>query len=285
MSERFELERVSLILLMNCNLKCKGCCVQAPYYAHKYYPSLNFIKAEIDRLFRIADKINFFSVEGGEALLRKDFGKILAHLAMYKEQIGVEVPIVTNGTIVPDQETIDAAKQLGDKARFIVDNYGTLSNKIADIEALLVKNSIRHTIRNYDNDAYCGGWVDLYGNYEKKHNEADAKKLHSKCAWVQKLKGVIEIIGGQIYFCPVSRVFFERGLAVMNDEKIDFMAERPIDDIRKELKALFEKPALAACQFCNGIHDESERFQPAVQLTDEELRNAYLSTYRYREEL
>lgn len=285
MDNEFKLERISLILLMNCNLKCKGCCVQAPYYKKKYNPSLDFIKLEIDCLFQIVDRINFFSVEGGEALLRKDFGKILGHLLQYKEKIGVEIPVVTNGTIIPDQDTVEAARALGDKIQFIIDDYGPLSTQVDKIVSLLSSNNIRHMVRNYNDNCYCGGWVDLYGNYEKKWDKAGAEDLHSRCAWVQKLNGVMEIIGGKIYFCPAARVFYERGLAVAQDEEIDFTANQSVEEIRQKLRNLFQKQSLAACQYCNGIHDKSTRFKPAVQLSDKELERAYLSPYLYREEL
>lgn len=283
MSDRFELERISLILTMRCNLRCRDCCVQAPYYQEKYHPTLEFIKSEIDRLFQIADIIRFFSIEGGEALLRSDFAEILQYLARYQEQVGVEIPVITNGTVIPGPETIQAAAALGDKMRFIVDNYGAVSPHVEEIAALLEKNRIRCTVRNYDDDCYCGGWVDLYGSYEKKRDEAGAEVLHGQCAWVQKLKGVMEIIGGQIYFCPASRVFYERGLAVAEDERIDFMADRSPEELRRQILRLFEKKALAACQYCNGIHDGSARCKPAVQLTQAELERHWLSPETYRE--
>lgn len=285
MSSWFELERISLILTMHCNLKCRNCCVQAPYYEKKYYPTLDFVKGEIDRLFQIANTIRFFSIEGGEALLRSDLGEILEHLAGYQEQIGVEIPIITNGTIIPDQATIRAAKALGDKVRFIVDNYGAISSHTREIVALLEEKEVRYTVRNYDDDCYCGGWVDLYGNYGEKRDEAGAEDMHARCAWVQKLKGVMEIIGGRMYFCPASRVFYERGLAVSEDEIIDFMQISSVEEVRKRIKTLFQKPALGACRYCNGIHDDSVRYKPALQLTDKELSKAYRSSYVYREEL
>ncbi|EHL04610.1 hypothetical protein HMPREF0322_04697 [Desulfitobacterium hafniense DP7] len=286
MASKFELERVSLILLMNCNLRCKKCCVQAPYYAKKYYPSLGFIKAEIDRLFGIADTINYFSVEGGEVFLRKDFAEVLAHLADYKEYIGVEAPVITNGTILPSREVLDAAKLFGGKIRFIIDDYGKLSNNVNRMVEILEQENIRYEVRNYDDNPYYGGWVDLYGDYDQKHDESGARDMYSRCAWAQKLKGVFEIIGGLIYFCPSSRVFYERGLAVAEDEVIDFMGdESSVDIIRDKIRALFAKESLAACKYCNGIHDASARYKPALQLTNDELKVAHLSNHLYRESL
>ena len=284
MSNRFELERISLILTMRCNLKCRDCCVQAPYYREKYHPTLEFIKCEIDRLFQIADTIRFFSIEGGEALLRGDFAEILEHLVNYKDKIEVEIPIITNGTVLPDQAVLRAAGLLGEKVRFIVDNYGAISRHVEELASLLEEKHIRCTIRNYD-DCYCGGWVDLYGNYEKKWDKAGAEALHSRCAWVRKLKGVMEVIGGQIYFCPASRVFYERGLAVAEDERIRFMDGRPVEEVRRQIRGLFEKRSLAACQYCGGIHEDSARCKPAVQLTQAELDRHWLSPEVYREEL
>ncbi len=284
MDDRSERERISLVVLMSCNLKCKNCVEQAPYYERKYHPTLDFLKAEIDRLFQIADTIRFFSIEGGEALLRDDFGEILGYLDKYKEQIGVEIPIVTNGTIVPDRATIDAAKALGEKARFIVDDYGPISSRVEEIAAVLGEDHIRYTVRNYDDECYCGGWVDLYGDYGRKWDRAGAEDLHSRCAWVQKLKGVMEIIGGRIYFCPPSRVYYERGLAAAEDEVIRFM-DLPVETAREQIRALFQKRSLSACRYCNGIHDGSVRYKPAVQMTDEELAKSWRSREIYRESL
>jgi hypothetical protein len=279
---RFHIERISLILLLGCNLKCKNCCVQAPYYKHKYYPRLDFIKREIDALFTVADSINYFSVEGGEIFLRPDLAQILAHIANYKLRIGVEVPVITNGTILPSKDVIDAAKLLGDKIRFIVDDYGKLSPNAHKMWEIFRAEGVRCDVRNYDNDAYCGGWIDLYGDYFEKHSVAEADCLFSKCAYAQKLKGVLEIIGGLIYFCPVSRVFSERGLA--KNESVDFLSDNiDVEAVRSKILDWFGSKSLSACRFCNGFLDDSERCKPAEQLTEKEAETVYFSPFKYRE--
>ncbi len=281
----FKLERISLILLLGCNLKCKHCCVQAPYYEHKYYPSLEFIKHEIDRLFQISSTIHYFSLEGGETFLRKDLAAILEHLSHYVGQIGVEAPVITNGTILPDQEVLNAAKLFGDKIRFIIDDYGSLSPKAHEMCALLEREGIRYELRDYDDNPYCNGWVDLYGEYGPKHDEQGAISMFAKCAWAQKLKGVMEIIGGLIYFCPASRVYNELGLAVAGDEVVNFLDEkRSLEEIRLQIGQISFKKALSACRFCNGIHDDSARYKPAVQLTGGEAVRIQFSK-KYRETL
>ncbi|MDR2357947.1 MAG: radical SAM protein [Oscillospiraceae bacterium] len=283
-ADTFRLERISLILLLGCNLKCKHCCVQAPYYERKYYPTLDFIKREIDATFTIADCINYFSVEGGEVFLRKDLALILTHLSQYVDKIGVEAPVITNGSFLPGRDVIGAAKLFGEKIRFIIDDYGVLSPNAHEMAKILRDEGIRCDLRNYDDNPYCGGWVDLYGDYGEKHSADAAEAMFLKCAWAQKLHGVFEIIGGLFYFCPASRVFSERNRT--ENEAIDFLAKGvSLQEIRARIQAWFEGGAISACRFCNGIHDHSERKRPAVQLTAGEETSARLSTFRYRENL
>jgi len=283
---QLEIERVSLHVTFRCNLSCEKCCVRAVEYRHKYNPALDFIKKQIDEIFNIADKINFFAIEGGEPLLRKDFTDIIAYMLKYKDKIGIEMPVVTNGTIIPNTELINTLKKFGEKALVIVDNYGKDYSPNANaIEETLKNANVRCIVKDYYGDLYCGGWIDLYGQYELKHNLEKSIALHSKCAWAQKLKGVLEIMGGMVFFCPPCRMLRERDIDT-SDGYIDMLDESiSLEEKREKIRSWYNLKAFNACMYCNGIHDESERFKPAVQLTKEQLKEICVNEFKYREKL
>jgi len=280
------LERVSLHCTFHCNLQCEKCCVRAVEYIKKYNPDLAFIQKQIDEIFRLADKINYFAVEGGEPLLYKEFTDVIRYIFKYADKIGVEMPVVTNGSIIPSDELIESLALFGDKAHVIIDYYGAdYSPKAKDIVTALDNRNVRYTVKDYSENLYCGGWIDLYGNYELKHNLEDSKKLYDKCAWAQKLKGVLEIMGGMVFFCPSSRMFRERGIDT-SDGYIDMLDESTTLEQKREIvRGWYSVDSFNACMYCNGIHDESERFKPAIQLTEEQLKLVCTNEFKYRERL
>jgi len=282
--ENLTLERVSLHCTFHCNLQCEKCCVRAVEYKKKYNPDLAFLHKQIDEIFRIADKINYFAVEGGEPLLYKNFTEVIRYILKYKDRIGIEMPIVTNGSIIPSNDLIELLTQFGDKVHIIIDYYGEdKSTKVKDIVEVLEKKKIHYTVKDYSENLYYGGWIDLYGNYDLKHNLEESRILHSKCAWAQKLQGVLEIMGGMIFFCPPSRMFRERGVDT-SDGYIDMFDETfTLEQKREKIKGWYCVEGFNACMYCNGIHEGSERFKPAVQLTKEQLKTVCVNEFQYRE--
>lgn len=283
---KLEIERTSLLLCLDCNLRCRDCCLRVKTYQYGYRPDLTFIQAEVAQLFHIVDRINYFSVEGGEPLLCKFLPEVLDLLSVYIDRIGVEVPLITNGTLLPSAKLIAALKRLGNKAHVIIDNYGAeLSVQVPEVVTLLKQHDIRYSIKDYTDNLYYGGWVDLYGAFDKKRTREESKLLFSKCAWAQKLQGVGEVIGGLLVFCPPSRLYRERGIDT-NDGWLDmFDDSTTLEEKREIVRGWYEKDCFTACMYCNGIHDESERIPPAVQLTPDELKAVKINEYQYREEL
>ena len=127
---RFEMDRIGLMVTGTCNLNCKLCASYTPYRKGAKFPSITEQEAIIQRYFEIVSYVKKVTINGGEPLLFSDLPRLLYLLQKYLKQIGT-VEILTNGTIIPSQELIDAAKGIGLKMLFLVDNYGSkLSSKI-----------------------------------------------------------------------------------------------------------------------------------------------------------
>ena len=134
--------------------------------------------------------MNKLTVTGGEPFLYPDLDQFIRHLKNYYKQIGT-LEIITNGSIIPNSNFLEAAKDFGPNVSFLIDNYGSdLSSKAQEVAKLLFSLNLQSTIRNYTGEGtHCGGWTD-FGDLTKPacKSQEEAELTYSKCAYPQKLK-------------------------------------------------------------------------------------------------
>lgn len=285
--EQFVTERMSLLPIIACNLNCKGCVVDAPYRREERNLSLEQQKKVIEKYFTVVSYVKKFSLSGGECLLYRDLPELLNYLKNYIDQIGI-LEIVTNGTICPNGMLLEICQQFGDKITFLVDNYGkNISTRIDAIDAALNQAGIHHTIRNNTADnPHCGGWVE-YGDPRemKKLLDSDAEVLFSKCASAQKMKFCFGTYKGIMYPCEQVRRCIQLGVTPDNpDEYVNLLDDTlSVEEMREKIRNIYQMKRLSACAYCKGLCEESERFPPAEQLTDEELKCVQKGARSYSE--
>ena len=283
----FCMERVGLFTNMSCNLNCKLCSSDAPYRRNFKDFSLEQQKKVISRFFEAVSYVKKYSVAGGEPLLSKDLPALLDFLFHYSDQIG-KIDIVTNGTIVPKAEILNAAKKFGNQLIVLVDDYGShLSTKLDEIADALTKAEIPFEIRENQLDAsHCGGWVDFTDGLEKlHHSQADVEDLYARCAYPQKLKFCFSTRNGIMYPCDQVRRCVEMGILTdCQDDYINLLDENlSIEDIQNKILHIYEVKSLSACAYCTGLCENSVRFPPAEQLTKEEIECVKQGARSYRE--
>lgn len=267
------MHQTGIAITMACNLKCGLCSNYAPYYAQPRYHSLDYLKEMMRRYFEVVTHIRKLMFTGGEPLLHSALGPLMDDLCQYRDRIDI-FGVITNGTIVPDQSVLDAAKHFGEKFHFLIDNYGsTLSTKVEETAALLDEQNIRYILRNYTaEDPHCGGWVDFGDLSQKKLAPKEAEGLYAKCAYPQKLHFAFDLVDGAMYPCGPSRRCKELGITDDYSEYVDLFDDTlTVEDQRRKIVEIYQKSYLTACMYCNGMHDDSQRFQPGEQLKKEEL--------------
>lgn len=274
--EKFQMHHAGMRITVACNLKCALCSTYAPYIqgpsSHVPFARL---EASLEKYFNLADYVSKFTVLGGEPLLYPDLPGFIGLFQRYTEQVGI-VEIVSNGSIIPGKPLISAAKKLGKKIYFLLDDYGReLSDKLPEIDRLLTEEGIDHVIReNHKARAHCDGWVN-YGNLleQKLFSKEDMEKLYAKCAQPQKMHFCFTIRDGLMYPCAAYE--FCRGfggIAGDYSEYIDLFDDSlTVEEQRRKIRNIYAGKSLSACAYCNGMCDDSERYVPAVQLTAEEL--------------
>lgn len=271
--ERFEMKRIGLCVSAKCNLKCKLCAAYAPYYENPVTFSIECLKQIVDEYFKVVDYVNVFTVTGGEPMIYKDIAEIIRYIATYCDSIG-KLEIITNGTVLPNENTLDVFKSVKN-LDVLIDNYGeNKSVRAQELAALLEGENIGYRLRNYTfENPHCSGWVD-FGNHELKHySEIDVKNTFKKCVYSGKFGFCNTIFGGKLYLCAKSKRVEEVGVkARRKEEYIDFLdATMSIEEKRERIRGFAKLEYLEACAYCNGLCEDSERFIPAEQMKPGEI--------------
>lgn len=260
--------RVSINTSLKCNLRCKLCSTFAPYYDKPYNPSLEQHFRDINRLFELVSSVGIFGISGGEPQLRNDLPEIIRYIARFSDRFQ-QLTLITNGTIIPNDEVIEAAMLIGQKFYIIIDNYGSKLSINAEAVAKKVESAgIRYQLRDYYSDSlYKNGWVDFLDLNPKNANR-DGRIVFSKCAHAQVMQFFNTIINGKIYPCAPQRRCIELGVISENpNEVIDLFDQNSTDDeIICRLEHIYELDVLSACKYCNGLCEDSVRYNPAEQI-------------------
>ena len=211
--------------------------------------------------------LNRLVISGGEPFIRSDLWEIIQHCYNYYEGIEQRLEIITNGSILPNDNLINVAKIFKEKIYFIVDYYGDeLSPKCSEICKILNENDIPNEFRDYHDNLHCGGWVD-FGNFEHKRDLEEAKVLYGKCSFPQKLNLCIKVFNGRVDPCSQSMHAMRIGLFDNPDEYLNlFDKNLSVDEKRKKIESWYNVDNFIACQYCDGMCEDSVRFYPAEQI-------------------
>lgn len=227
-----------------CTFKCKKCATLMPYFKKHYSYSLTDILLDLKLLFNKIDYVASYFLIGGEPFLNPLLANIINGVCeMYEEKIG-GVQIISNGTIVPDSETLGILKKynvqvrLSDYTRTI--NY---SNRLKEVLNVLENNKINYSINNYEK------WIDLgfpdenidYGNDKKIINE------HMKLCST----GCHALNDGKLFYCGT--LFYAEKSGLFQLKKGDFI------DLREEIKdkTELEHMKYKIMKYCKGDISDS----------------------------
>lgn len=262
---------VTLIPTYDCTLNCRLCGNNVPYmHSEKNVFTLEDILKSMDRYFEIVSFVKMVTISGGEPQLFPHLTQVIRHVKKYESQFD-KCRMVTNGTLVPKQQVLDAMRSLGEKFYVLGDDYGILcSKRIRELDSVLTENQIQHIIRNYrEGEAYRGGWVNFGDHTKKKHTEEGSERLYAICASSK----CYPLSFGKLWSCTVPQRRYQLGLGADKSEYVDLLDDSiSVQEQQSKLQAMSEKKCLTACAYCNGLCPDSERFIPAEQLTPEEIQ-------------
>lgn len=249
-NRRVVLPRLSVTVTTRCTLNCEKCVGHMPYLKnHRDVPSDELVQ-DIQALLSCVDYIYAVLLSGGEVFLHPDLAEIIRACADPGKIGGI--CIITNGTVIPDAETLAALGEA--KVTVLISKYAPeLQPDVERLKSILKENGIHYLHE-------CGtSWSDMgeFGGLK----EGSAKRRFSVC--VQQL--CLICFSGKLHLCGQSALLMEEGLHPGNeDEYIDLRAVRPAE-FRGQWEKLRRKRVISACSYCLGTTYQSPKAPVAVQ--------------------
>ena len=225
-----------------CSLNCRECSHFIP--KHRQAGSARDYDAKallenIDLFTAMIHKCLTFRVLGGEPLLHRDLHIIIRRLAAEPKIKNVQ--IVTNGTILPGTELLNAMKHK--KITVSISNYGPLSAKKDELAEMLHKHGVHVQIAPSQ-----PLWREMNGLVPRGYSPEKMKKIFKGCNDDCK-----SLYDGKLYLCPQALHGALLGLVKENHrEYIDLRACSP-KEFRDRINALYTKPdTFTTCYYCAG---------------------------------
>lgn len=233
-----------------CTLRCNGCCYMIPHVKAEYKKNFDIIdlKKEITNLSKIVDYIVNFEILGGEPTLHPDLAELITHIRACGNIF--QIVLVTNGTIVPSKEVIDAIEKNHVIVR--ISDYGDCSkNKYKLVDALKGRDIIW-----FMRSAGEFPWTD-YGEF--RDDGGDGTIQWDKC----RDRGNCIQYRGKIW--PCGRAFRQIENGLYGEEKATYVnLYDNVEKARVDLKNMLERNnATYGCRYCG---DMDKTIEAGIQL-------------------
>ena len=255
---------ISFLPSTACNLKCRHCLNFNPFAKKFFIREWEELIKDVDLFFTCVDRIMLFHISGGEPMIYKH----TADLAMYIDQnYGDKIDtlrMVTNGTIVPDDEVLKKLSQC--RIEITVDDYREAVPQFSKQFDQLINKLNQYQIKYYINKA--DSWIDLasektdYSNWSEKQLEEHRESCEQ--SWQ-------ELRDGKLYSCNYAAYATVAGIAGEQDLEEVYDLTEFSQEKKKELVEFrlgyTTKGYTNFCKKCRGFTPEnSEKVEVAEQI-------------------
>lgn len=263
--DRAYVSLAQICLTERCSLRCKKC-------AHGCYAvdngtardlTLEQVYKSADSFFRKVDFIREFVLIGGEPLLYRQLPDVIRYIGEhYRKQMGV-FSITTNGTIIPDEETLKMCKRYN--VLFLISNYSETIPRLAAVYDRLMTILRNHGIK-YELGRTESAWTDYgFDHFSRNASGEELIRVFDACRTPCR-----EIRENRYYFCVMARSVSENlGFQVDQNDYLDLDALQG-DNYKKELLEFnlgySEKGYLDMCNYCRGSECVNYPIPAAEQL-------------------
>lgn len=240
-----------------CNLNCKHCLNFNEFIENPKDVTFEEFKENADVLFSKFDYLYSLHFCGGEPMVVKELPKFINYI---KENFGdrfFEFFIITNGTIVPSEETISVVKSVN--GRFLIDDYSetVATSKLLEIRSKLEDNNVAFSVNEVDR------WFDL--DLENADNSAlseeDLEAHKDSCnSYLQ------EFGEKRFYSCCYQQYAHRAGMAGLEEFDYIDIASTPKMEILEFRQGYTKKGYSSLCKNCRGIGCNSKYVAAAIQI-------------------
>lgn len=268
----FVMNKLSLIILTRCNLKCRLCCEYVPQ--NKPFPDMTVPEAEkiLKSAFDVAEHINTLHLTGGgEPFLHPQLPELI-HAAMHYQEQFDTLMLFTNSTVPISDKLEETLKTYGQKILVQASRYGIYPEREENVIHTLSECGVRLKIEKYyGEDQSFGGWVD-FGTWDAHgRTPEELNSVFHECSVTRVLKGNWRTRDGKVHWCSRSQRGMELGLIPdMPEDYVDLLdTAQTVEEKRKKFQYITEKCYISACDHCSGDQgttDQSKRYSAAEQM-------------------
>ena len=171
----------------------------------------------------------------------------------------MRIIIVTNGTVLPNADVLDALRH--PKVGVRISDYGTITKK-KELSELLEANHIRYWITAQK-------WYELSVFHKEPLSGAAFERLVSDCCKANGTAGPY-IIDGKMFRCPIHAHLHRLGVFPANEK--DYVDLRGTDQeyVQKRISEYIDvkrtPPSVDLCRHCDGRGYNGIEVPPAEQL-------------------
>lgn len=217
-----------------CTFRCKHCSNLMPYFTKQYDYNAEDIVEDLRLLFGRVDYLASYYLIGGEPLLNKNLPNIISEVCKnFSNRIGY-IQIITNGSIVPNEQLIKVMKQYDIKIR--ISDYTKkipYKKKLEEVILTFENEGIEYSISDYKI------WMDLGFPHENLSISGDMQRHMLKCS-----QGCHSVNDKKFYYCSTLWDAEKSGLHVAND--------RDYIDLQNTT-GNFEEDKIQMLTYCSGI--------------------------------
>lgn len=253
------LPKLDTAITSRCSLRCSHCAMFTPYCKDKKDCSIDGLKANFSQVFALVDYVFEYTLFGGEPFLHKQLADIIEHLGTsYAEKIG-QIVIITNGTVLPDQELLRTLQKY--KVILSVSDY-TAVNSYTDILAEFIKKLDQYGIQYYVNSAI--EWKDhCFPAHSCDYDETYLPEHMKVCGYTCH-----SVNEGRLYYCDVA--YGAKKHAGYQDQEDDYVdlceIQKSCSPEQAKLRILAycmgnvnEKGYMSLCRYCAGMGADNPR--------------------------
>ena len=255
------LMEVHSTITSRCTLKCRHCNMFMPYYKEQVDYSVEDILTDLELIFRYVDYIVSYKLLGGEPLINHGLTDMIKQIgSRYGDRIG-SIGVITNGTIIPDDELINISKKYDIKYDFsdytdVVDYKKRFDKAVVAVSDAGLRYQVNRSLR----------WCDFGFPVNNRMYSFDEVREHMlSCGPV--FHGLND---GKYYYCHVSWSADKAGLLHnVPDDYIDLRALENNGDA-KELILMHSSGDIAKgfvklCKVCGGCGNDNMQYVKAAE--------------------
>lgn len=251
------LSKIDTVITSKCTLKCKNCNIFIGYAPTQFDIGLDRLKNNFDVFFASIDYVYEYTILGGEPFMHKDIGEIISYLGdEYSKKIG-QINIISNGTLIPDQNIIDILKKnnvtvhISDYTNSVdyKNNLEKLCQKFLanDIEYYLIPNNM---------------WKDVM--YPCKEYKAKEPRQHMLLCG----HSTHSVADGRLYWCdPAFAAECFMNFESKKDDYLDLENNRinnskydaSLNIIKYLLGDVNERGYMSICEKCAGVGSDNNK--------------------------